>query len=92
TVEPLITHTPRWMAQGMGYEGLWVMRVSAQASFALSSFLRVLISNMVGKTMGFAHRWVWVMGYCGPMGYGMQFPVNQVGRQLQLWDIRGYGL
>jgi hypothetical protein len=26
TVEPLITHTPRWTAQGMGYEGLWVSR------------------------------------------------------------------
>ena len=24
TVEPLITHTPRWTAQGMGYEGSWV--------------------------------------------------------------------
>ena len=23
TVEPLITHTPRWMAELMGYEGLW---------------------------------------------------------------------
>jgi hypothetical protein len=32
--------------------------------------------------------------YCGPMGYGMQFPANQVqvGRRLELWDIRGYGL
>ena len=33
------------------------------------------------------------MGYCGPMGYGMQFPVNQVGgQQLGLWDIRGHEL
>ncbi|KAF8222684.1 hypothetical protein L208DRAFT_1321045 [Tricholoma matsutake] len=32
------------------------------------------------------------MGYCGPMGYGMQFPANQVGGQLRLWGIRGYGL
>ena len=31
------------------------------------------------------------MGYCGPMGYGMQFPANQVGGSLELWDIRGYG-
>jgi hypothetical protein len=30
-----------------------------------------------------------IMGYCGPMGYGI---VNQVGRWLELWDIRGYGL
>ena len=26
TVEPLLTHTPRWMARAMGYGGLWVMR------------------------------------------------------------------
>ena len=24
TVEPLINHTPRWMAQGMGYQRLWL--------------------------------------------------------------------
>jgi len=42
--------------------------------------------------MGFACGWVWIMGYCRPMGYGMQFPMNQVGGQLDLWDIRGYGL
>ncbi|KAH9484772.1 hypothetical protein JR316_0001674 [Psilocybe cubensis] len=24
TVEPLLTHTSRWTAQGMGYQGLWV--------------------------------------------------------------------
>jgi hypothetical protein len=46
----------------------------------------------LAKPMGFACRGVWVMGYCGPMGYGMQFPANQVGGQLRLWDIRGYGL
>jgi hypothetical protein len=45
---------------------------------------------MVGKPMGFAYGWVWVMGYCRPMGYGMQFPVNQVGGQLELWVLRGY--
>ena len=42
--------------------------------------------------MGFGQGGVWVMGYCGPMGYGMQFPAHQVGGQLGLWDIRGYGL
>ena len=31
------------------------------------------------------------MGYCGPMGYGMQFPANRVGGSLELWVIRGYG-
>ena len=47
---------------------------------------------MVVKPMGFAQGGVWVMGYCGPMGSGMQFPAHQVGGQLELWDIRGYGL
>jgi len=42
--------------------------------------------------MGFAEEWVWVMGYCGPMGYGMQFPAHQVGGRITLWDIRGYGI
>jgi hypothetical protein len=47
---------------------------------------------MVGKSMGFADGWVWVMGYCGPMGYyGMQFPAIQAGGQLELWVLRGYG-
>ena len=26
------------------------------------------------------------------MGYGVQFPVNQVGESIRLWDITGYGL
>jgi hypothetical protein len=26
TVEPLITHTSRWTAESMGYEGLWIVR------------------------------------------------------------------
>ena len=26
TVEPLIGHTPRWIARAMGYERLWVLR------------------------------------------------------------------
>jgi hypothetical protein len=46
---------------------------------------------MVGKSMGFANGWVWVIGYCRLMGYGMQFPANQVGGQLELWVLRGYG-
>lgn len=24
----LITHAPRWTAQGMGYQGLWAMRIN----------------------------------------------------------------
>jgi hypothetical protein len=26
TVEPVLTHTPRWMAQAMGYYRLWLSR------------------------------------------------------------------
>jgi hypothetical protein len=28
TVKPLLTHTPQWTAQAMGYQGLWVVRVT----------------------------------------------------------------
>ena len=42
--------------------------------------------------MGFAWEGVWVMGYCGPMGYGMHSPAHQVGGWLGLWVKRGYGL
>jgi len=42
--------------------------------------------------MGFAQEGVWVMGYCGPMGYGTQFPAHQVNERITLWDIRSYGL
>jgi hypothetical protein len=42
--------------------------------------------------MGFVCKWVWVMGYCGPMGYCTQIPAHQVSGQLRLWVIRGYGL
>ena len=42
--------------------------------------------------MGFAHEGVWVMGYCGPMGYGVHFLAHQVGGWPGLWVKRGYGL
>ena len=42
--------------------------------------------------MGFAREGVWVMGYCGPMDYGMHFPAHQVGGWPGLWVKRGYGL
>ena len=32
------------------------------------------------------------MGYCGPMGYGVDFPANRLRGQKKLWDKRGYGL
>jgi len=42
--------------------------------------------------MGFAWDMLWVMGYCGLMGYGMQIPAHQLGGPIVQWDIRGYGL
>ena len=42
--------------------------------------------------MGFTREGVWVMGYCGPMGYGVHFPAHQVGGRPGLWVKRGYGL
>ncbi len=29
--------------------------------------------------MGFSFQGVWIMGYCGLMGYGLQIPANQLG-------------
>ena len=44
--------------------------------------------------MGFAPKGVWVMGYCGCMGYGhgMHFSANRLGGPKNLWGIREYGL
>ena len=42
--------------------------------------------------MGFAFEGVWVMDYCGLMGYGVQIPANQVGGSERLWDFGVYGL
>ena len=42
--------------------------------------------------MGFGPGGVWVMGYCGLMGYGVQIPANQVGGPEMLWYFRVYGL
>jgi len=46
----------------------------------------------LSKCMGFAHKGLWGMAYHGFMGYGVQFPANQVGGSIRLWDITGYGL
>ena len=32
------------------------------------------------------------MGYCGLMGYGVQFPAHQGSGPKNVWDFRGYGL
>ncbi|KAF9479400.1 hypothetical protein BDN70DRAFT_807063 [Pholiota conissans] len=42
--------------------------------------------------MGFSRQGVWLIGYCGPMGYGLQIPAHQAGGSIYLWVIRGYGL
>jgi len=42
--------------------------------------------------MGFGLPVLWVMGYEGIMGYGPNFPANQVGNSKKLWVIREYGL
>ena len=44
------------------------------------------------KPMGFACQGVWVMGYHGLMGYGVQTPTYQPGGPKKLWDFRDYGL
>ena len=42
--------------------------------------------------MGFASRGVWVMGYCGCMGYEAVFPANQLGGLKNVWNLREYGV
>ena len=42
--------------------------------------------------MGFASRGVWVMGYCGCMGYEALFPANQLGGLKNIWNLREYGV
>ena len=42
--------------------------------------------------MGFCPGGVWVMGYCGLMGHGLQFPAHRGGGPKNVWDFGGYGL
>jgi hypothetical protein len=42
--------------------------------------------------MGFAPQGLWVTGYRGLMGYGVQIPAHQLGGPKKAWDFRGYGL
>ena len=42
--------------------------------------------------MGFCPGGVWVMGYCGLMGYGVQFPAHRGGGPKNVWDFGGCGL
>ena len=48
--------------------------------------------NIVNKPMSYVCRGVRVMGYCGPMGYGVEFPANGLGGWKKLWGKRGHGL
>ena len=42
--------------------------------------------------MGFLPKGVWIMDYCGFMGYGTHFSANQLGGPKKVWGIREYGL
>ena len=42
--------------------------------------------------MGFFGQDVWIIGYCGLMGYGMGIPAYQSCRIAPLWVFGGYGL
>jgi len=55
TVEPLISHTPRWIARAMGYERLWVLRGQFGSKFQFGSGL-----NLWGME-GYGLWEVWVM-------------------------------
>jgi hypothetical protein len=48
--------------------------------------------NIVVKSMGFPPKKLWIMGYGGVMGYGLEFPANRLGGLKILWVIREYGL
>jgi len=41
TVEPLISHTPRWIARAMGYERLWFYRGQFSCKFQFGSGLNL---------------------------------------------------
>ena len=52
----------------------------------LVSILSQIVGNQAPISMGFVSRGVWVMGYCGCMGYEPFFPANQLGGLKNLWD------
>ncbi|KIJ92878.1 hypothetical protein K443DRAFT_39123, partial [Laccaria amethystina LaAM-08-1] len=96
TVDSLITHTPWWTAQGMGFQGVWAPR-SGQTKAKQKNIIFSInfIRNQTNQTlisMGFSSKGVWVMGYCGCMGYKALFPVNQLGGLKNIWNLREYGV
>ena len=46
--------------------------------------------NIYGFCPQATPRGVWVMGYCGCMGYEVFFPANQLGGVKNLWDLWEY--
>lgn len=56
TVETLLTHTPRWRVQAMGYERLWVIRVRFGWDFGFGGPPKVWVIREYGLSE------VWVMG------------------------------
>ena len=46
--------------------------------------------NIYGFCPQATPRGVWVMGYCGCMGYAVFFPANQLGGVKNLWDLWEY--
>ena len=54
--------------------------------------LSQIVRNQAPIPMGFAPRGVWVMGYCGCMGYEALFPANQLGGLKNVWNLRQYGV
>ncbi|KAI0776952.1 hypothetical protein BD413DRAFT_468243 [Trametes elegans] len=77
TVDTVITHTPRERPQGMGFHRLWV---------------RAPMHKINENVWVFFRAWVWGMGYDRIMGYGVDFPLYQLGNTINLWVITGYGL
>ncbi|KIJ91689.1 hypothetical protein K443DRAFT_61317, partial [Laccaria amethystina LaAM-08-1] len=101
TVETPITHTVRWTIRAMAYQGLWVPGGRPKKVLKKSSKKRKIqgsdihcsaILLLTLKPMGFAPQGLWVTGYRGLMGYGVQIPAHQLGGPKKAWDFRGYGL
>ena len=48
TVEPLLTHTPRWMAQAIGYKRIWGMKGQFWCKFEFCSSQKVWVKRVYG--------------------------------------------
>ena len=55
TVEPALTHTPRWMAQAMGYERLWAIAGQFWCKFRFGGGPNLWVMGVYGLLQ------VWVM-------------------------------